>query len=161
MVSFEQLLYAYEKRIFNYILRLIQNKEDAEDIAQETFIKVYKNLHKIDQDKNFKTWLYTIATNTTYDWLRRKKSRRELFVIDDPESSFETIDEVDTYKEVEDKEVVEQALQCIKPLYKSILLMYYKDELTYEEIAHHLRIPLNTVKTHLFRAKRALKEKIA
>ena len=161
MAAFEQLLYAYEKRIFNYILRLIQHKEDAEDITQETFLKVYKNLHKFDQNKNFKTWLYTIATNTTYDWLRRKKTRRELFVIDDPESNFETIDEFDAYKEVEDKEVVEQALQCIKPLYKSILLMYYKDELTYEEIAHHLRIPLNTVKTHLFRAKRALKEKIA
>lgn len=155
--AFEQLVSLYEKRIFNYILRMVQHNEDAEDITQETFIKVYKQLHTFDQSKNFKTWLYTIATHTAYDWFRRRRARREFFVIDDPESSFETIGEDVAYKEIEDKEVVGKALRGLKPLHQIILMMYYKDELTYEEIAGHLRIPLNTVKTHLYRAKRALK----
>ncbi|KKU13306.1 MAG: RNA polymerase, sigma-24 subunit, ECF subfamily [Candidatus Magasanikbacteria bacterium GW2011_GWC2_45_8] len=121
----------------------------------------FKNLHTFDQSKNFKTWAYTIATNTVYDYLRRKHRSRELFIIDDPESAFETIDEDTAYKEIEDKEVVEKALGSLKPLHQTILMMYYKDELTYEEIASHLRIPLNTVKTHLYRAKRALKDQLS
>ncbi len=160
MAAFEALLYAYEKRIFNYILRIIQHKEDAEDLTQETFVKVYKHLHSFDSSKNFKTWLYTIATNTVYDHLRRRRRARELFIIDNPDNAFETIDEDDAYKEIEDREVVGKALNGLKPLHQVILMMYYKDECTYEEIANHLHIPLNTMKTHLYRAKQALKERL-
>jgi RNA polymerase sigma-70 factor (ECF subfamily) len=75
LAAFEKILYLYEKPIFNYICRLTRQKEDAEDLTQQTFIKLYKSLKSINLDKSFKSWLYKIATNTTYDWFRKKEAR--------------------------------------------------------------------------------------
>ena len=95
--AFEVILSHYERAIFNYIFRLVNHRQDAEDLTQETFIKVYTRLSSIDPEKNFRAWLYEIATNTTRDWFRKKTGRPELLIIDDPESSFETIDEDSSY----------------------------------------------------------------
>lgn len=161
--AFEQLLFRYEKQIFVYLLRFVNQKENAEDVTQETFIKVFRSLKTFDPEYKFKTWLYTVATNTAYDWLRKAKKSQELFIIDDPDSEFETIDESTAYKELESKENVElidNAIQKIKPTYQTVILLFYRDELGYEEIAEVLKLPLNTVKTHLYRAKKALSEEL-
>lgn len=163
MKAFEQLLFRYEKPIFGYILRFISQRENAEDVTQETFIKVYRSLKTFDPEYKFKTWLYTVATHTAYDWLRKAKKTQELFIIDDPDSEFETIDASTAYKDLEisqNKELVDNAIQKIKPAYQTVLLLFYRDELGYEEIADVLKIPVNTVKTHLYRAKKALGEEL-
>lgn len=154
--SFENLLYLYEKRIFSYIYRFVSHKENAEDIAQETFLKVYRNLKNFNAQYKFKTWLYTIATHTTYDWLRKAKKQQELFIIDDVDSSFETIAPGDAYKDIENIEYIDNALQKLKPEYQTVINLFFREQLTYEEIAKILNVPLNTVKTYLYRAKKTL-----
>jgi RNA polymerase sigma-70 factor, ECF subfamily len=160
-VAFEKILYAYEKRIFSYLYRIVGQKEDAEDLTQTTFLKLYKNIKSINLDKNFNAWIYKIATNTAYDWLRKKRGHPEQLLEDI--STIETIEDETAYdmiEGVESKEEVENAMNKIKKAYKSILLLFYHDELSYQEIADALSIPLNTVKSHLYRAKKALKDQL-
>ena len=79
--AFEKLLFRYEKQIFFYILKFINQNENAQDIVQETFIKVYRSLKTFDPEYKFKTWLFTIATNTAYDWLRKAKKRKKYLLL--------------------------------------------------------------------------------
>lgn len=156
--AFEEIMSEYERSIFGYVLRLTANREDAEDITQETFLKVYNHLNSYDASRPFKTWIYTIATRTVYDLFRKRKVHQELYIIDDEDIGFETIDETDAYKKIETAEELENALAKIKPTYRSILLLHYMQEFTYEEISEALNQPLGTVKTNLRRAKIALKQ---
>ncbi len=154
--AFEKIISLYEKGIFSYIYSSVAHMQDAEDLTQETFIRLYKNLKVIDTEKNFKAWLYKIGMNVMYDWFRKKKRRQELFLIDDDTHQFETIDEKDPYWMVENAQQLELALSRLKPAQKQILLLFYYQGFSYEEIAGILSIPLNTVKTNLRRAKQAL-----
>lgn len=160
MKAFEQLVFRYEKPIFGFVFRFINHKENAEDVTQEIFIKVYRSLKTFDPEYKFKTWLYTVATNTVYDWLRKAKKSLDLYIIDDPEIGFETIDKIDSYKIMEDKELINNLLQTLKPAYQNVVLLYFRDGFTYEEIGTILKIPINTVKTHLRRAKKLLSEEL-
>ncbi len=161
--AFEQILLAYEKPLYNYIYRNVGHQQTAEDLTQDTFVKVYKNLKKIKPNDNFKSWLYTIATNTVYDFHRKKHHVTEIFIIDDPESNFETIAPEQTYTIVEKisaAEDVNKALEALKPEFKTVLLLFYKNDFSYEQIASILNKPINTVKTYLHRAKKALKDEL-
>lgn len=158
--DFEELMRLYEGGVYGYILRLTGNSPDAEDLTQDTFLKIFNALRTYDQERSFKTWAYTIATRTVYDFFRKKKVRKELYIIDDEDSGFETIDESQSYAKIETVEDLGRALLEIKPAYKSVLLLYYSEGFTYEEIAQALGKPINTVKTNIRRAKQALKEVI-
>ncbi len=155
--AFEAVFSLYEKAIYGYIFSMVSHKENAEDLTQEVFLKLYKNIGSIDLENNFKNWLYKIATNTVYDWLRKKKRGMEMFIIDGEENSFETIDPCSPYINIEDTKDLETALGNIKPNYRRALLLFYYEGMAYEEIAGILEIPLNTAKTHIRRAKEALK----
>ncbi len=162
--AFEQILFAYEKPIYSYVYRLVRQKEDAQDLTQETFVKLYKHIDAVDSEKNFRAWVYKIATNTVYDWLRKKQKRQELFIIDDPDVQFETVDVETPYQDmqrVERAKDVETALQKVRPVYRAVLLLFYWQGFGYTEIAHVLSLPLNTVKTYLYRAKHALKDELS
>jgi len=156
--SFENLVFIFEKSIFGYLLYSTGRKEDAEDLTQEVFIKVYKNLKSLNPNLNFKAWLFKIASNTLIDWWRKRGEERELFLIDDKDSNFETIDEDFSYLKIETAKDIADALEKIKPEYKVVLLLFYWQGFSYEEIASILSLPLGTVKTNLRRAKLAIKE---
>lgn len=158
--AFEVFLTLFEKRIFAFLFTLVRSREDAKDLVQETFIRVYKNRNSLDIEKNVKSWLYTVAMHVAYDWFRKKKHLGELFLIDDDKHPFETIDEHDTYSTLESVDRVSRALVRVKPGYKAILLLYYYQSFSYEEISGILHLPLNTVKTNLRRAKLNLAEEI-
>lgn len=158
--AFEQIVFRFEKPLYSYLYRLCSHGPTAEDLVQETFVKIYKHLKKIKLEGNFTSWVFTIATHTAYDYLRKKKHMQELFIIDDPESDFETITQEHSYTIVEqlaDAETVNQAMEKLKPEYKTVLLLFYKLDLAYETIAKMLGVPIGTVKTYLHRAKKALK----
>lgn len=153
--AFELILSFYEKVIFNYCLRITKNKEEAKDITQETFIKVYTHRKSIDPEKKIKTWIFTIATNTAYDFLRSKKRKKETTLNEEDE----TIAGLETYYPKEGLvSDVEKALFKINPDYRKVLLLFYQQGFKYEEIAEILSIPLNTIKTHISRGKEELKE---
>ena len=153
--AFEAILSFYEKAIYNYCLRILKNSANAKDITQETFIKVYTHRRSIDPSKNIKTWIFTIATNTVYDFLRGKKRKMEISLDENSEtiSSFEAY-----YPEEGLVSDVEKALEKINPEYKKALLLFYQQGFQYQEIAEILKMPINTVKTHISRGKEELKE---
>ncbi len=155
--AFEYILSFYEKAIFNYCLHVTKNLEEAKDVTQETFIKVYKNRKSIDTEKNIKTWIFTIATNTAYDLFRSKKRKKEISL----DKEDETISTLKAYYPEEGlTSDVEKALSKINPEYKKVLILFYQQGFSYQEIADILSIPINTVKTHISRGKEQLKEKL-
>jgi RNA polymerase sigma-70 factor (ECF subfamily) len=153
--AFESILSFYEKAIYNYCLKILKNPHNAADVAQETFIKVYTHRKNIDPEKNIKTWIFTIATNTAYDFLRAKKRKNEISL----DEGSETISSFKAYYPQEGlKDDVNKALEQINPEYKKVLLLFYQQGFQYQEIADILEMPMNTVKTHISRGKEQLKE---
>lgn len=152
--AFEYILSTYEKAIYNYCLRIVRDSTHAKDITQDTFIKVYTNRTKIDPDKNIKSWIFTIATNTAYDFLRSPKGRKSINL----EEEDETFYAHSTYTSKEGLVTdVNVALDTIKLDYKKPILLYYKEGFSYQEIADILSLPINTIKTHISRGKEQLK----
>lgn len=161
--DFEILLKKHLKPVYNFVLHISKDAEEASDITQEIFIKVWKNLNKIDPNKNFKTWLFTIARNTTFDYLRKRKNIAF--------SQINPIDTDETYQDFSDtltdpeplpdeifnkKELAKElneALTKIRPDFREIIFLHYKENLKLEEISEITNKPLNTIKS---RHKRAL-----
>ena len=113
--AFEYILSFYEKAIYNYCLRILKNSHNAKDATQETFIKVYTHRKLIDPEKNIKTWIFTIATNTVYDFLRGKKRKNEISL----EEKIETISSFEAYYPQEGLvSDVDKALEQINLEYK-------------------------------------------
>lgn len=159
-----ELVRRYVKPVYNFVYRFAgNNKEEAEDIAQETFFKMWRNLKKYRAGENFKTWLFTIARNTAYDHLRKKKNfvfsdfDTEDTLFEDTISDAEPLaDEVFTL--AESKEFLAKAMSELSPQFREVLLLHYDHELTFDEIGKILDEPLNTVKSRHRRAIESLRE---
>lgn len=146
--NFRLVIKKYQELVLNYIYGWIWDRYFAEDLTQETFIALYKNLGKYDKSKSLKAWLLTIARNKSIDYLRYNVARKELPLKGDLVGEDEVQIEEGHLKEMMDG---------LDKKYKEVLLMYYWQELTYKEIAEILGISINTVKTRLKRAKDNLK----
>jgi RNA polymerase sigma-70 factor (ECF subfamily) len=159
--KFGILVERYTSPLFNFTARL-SNRNDASDIVQESFIKIWKNIHRFDQSKaSFKTWIFTIAKNTTTDFLRKKKSI--LFVdmekeTDDTAASFaENIPDEGllpdgALQKLQDADFLNTILEKLRMEYREVLILHYQEEMTFEEIGKILGKPLNTVKSQHRRA---------
>lgn len=168
--SLEVIVNRHLKPVFNYVYRITSSSNETEDIVQEVFIKVWKNISKFNPDQNFKTWLFAIARNTTIDWLRKRKniSFSKLDSINDEEGdkTFEETlrdaeplpDEIFMKKEI--KKDLEKALTKIRPDFKEIMLLHYTENLTFQEISLITQKPLNTVKSQHRRALESLRKLI-
>jgi RNA polymerase sigma-70 factor (ECF subfamily) len=156
--SFNILVKRHVNSVYLFIYKLVGNKEDAEDITQETFIKVWQKLSKFDTDKNFKTWLFSIAKNTAVDKLRKKKSINFSSLDTEDNSDFES-NLVDTellpdeiFTKQESTEALTKALAQLSDNQKLIIHLHITEELTYEEISEIIGKPMNTVKSQHGRA---------
>jgi len=162
--AYQRLMTKYRQLIYNLIFRMIRNKEDVEDLTQEAFIKAFNSLDKFDKQFSFSTWLFKIATNNCIDYLRKKKLNT--FSIDkelgseDDDYQFEIPDNERTpdknLMESERKKILEEAIENLPSKYKSVILLRHRDEKDYEEIAKKLKLPLGTVKAHIFRGRELL-----
>lgn len=158
------LIGRYIKPVYNFVYRFAgNNKEEAEDITQETFFKMWRNLKKYRTDENFKTWLFIIARNTAYDHLRKRKN----FVFSDFDTEDARFEDTLTDKEsladelfalAENKELLAQAMSELSPQFREVLILHYDHELTFDEIGKILDEPLNTVKSRHRRAIEALRK---
>lgn len=151
------------KLIYRYAFRLARDEEDAEDITQETFVKLWRNIGKFDLDKNFRTWLLGIAHNTAIDLLRKKK----VFVFSDFDNEggdfSETIADLtplppEIFARAEQKKLLDDALGQLSPASREILTLYYESDLTFAEIGAILNKSLNTVKSQHRRALQSLRK---
>lgn len=162
--SFELLVGRYLKPVYNFLHRFTQDKDVLDDLTQETFIKVWKNIKKFDPEKNFKTWLFTIAKNTAYDFLKKKKTLPfSSFLDGDGGNKLENITEDGPRLEEilisnDSARELERKLQEIPADYRILLLMRYKDDFSLQEIAEILGLPYNTVKSRHARALASLKK---
>jgi RNA polymerase sigma factor (sigma-70 family) len=162
--AYKRLMDKYRQLIYNLIFRMIRNKEDVQDLTQEAFIKAFNSLEKFDRQFSFSTWLFKIATNNCIDYLRKKKLNT--FSIDkdmgseDDDYQFEIPDSERTpdknLMDVERKKILEEAIESLPNKYKSVILLRHRDEKDYEEIAKKLKLPLGTVKAHIFRGRELL-----
>ena len=167
--AFSELISFYLKPIFNFVYRICGNVKDAEDITQEVFIKLWRNLKKYRSGKNFKAWLFSIARNTAIDWLRKRKninfSEFSVKGGEDEESEnqlFNSAPDTEPWPDAlaakaEDSKIIEECMDKLPAIYKEVIILRYKNQFTFEEIGEITKRPENTVKSQHKRALVALK----
>jgi len=156
----------YEDKLLRYIRRISGlSREDAEDVLQNVFIKVYRNLNSYNQDLKFSSWIYRIAHNQVISEFRNKKARPELLSSKESELIFEFIEsDLNTEKEVELKLLkkdINKVLNRLEEKYREVLVLNFLEEKSYQEISDILKKPIGTVATLISRAKNAFKKEIS
>ncbi len=161
--AYAELVNRHKDYVFTLVLRIVRSREDAEEVAQDVFIKAYKYLADFKGNSKFTTWLYTIVNNTSISFLRKK--RPEILSMDD-ERVFEVADNQESgmkADQVEQKSkinMVNRAIKLLAPDDAEIITLFYKGEQSLDEIATILGVEQNTAKVRLHRARTRLKEKM-
>jgi RNA polymerase sigma-70 factor (ECF subfamily) len=150
----QKLLNLYKGRIFSYVYRMVRNYHDAEDITFDTFIRCFKALHRFDRTKQFSTWLFTIAHNLVIDFFRKNKQEYEYF----DEQHAVKDDFVQRYEIKKKLEKIERALTQLPPSDREIVILFHKEEYSYQEISEIVKLPVTTIKTRLHRARKKLQQ---
>ncbi len=164
--AFPLIMKAYLKPIYHFAFHFTREEGSAEDIAQETFIKAWKHLDRFNAEKKFKTWIFAIAKNTAYDYLKKKRAIPfSSFEDDDGENPIEAIDDEKLLPDslFEKKEIaatLAQALEQISPPNRALLTLRYIEDFSLEEISEILGEPYNTIKSRHGRALKSLKDVI-
>lgn len=164
--AFETLLNKYRSPVYSICYRMVKNQTDAEDLAQEVFIRIFSVLDRYDPSFPFSSWLYRITSNLCIDFIRRR--RDGIISLDQPVQSGEgemqrqlPSGTVMPDREVESKEMiaaVEQAIGALPEHYRVIVILRHQEQLSYEEISNNLGIPLGTVKARIHRARNMIKD---
>jgi RNA polymerase sigma-70 factor (ECF subfamily) len=163
--AFSELLGFYLKPVFNFVFRMAGNAKDAEDITQEVFIKLWKNLKKYEPGKNFKAWLFSIARNTAIDWLRKRKniSFSEFEDEEGENQLFNLVPDAGPWPDelavkAENSKIMDEMVGKLPVIYKEVIVLRYKNQFTFEEIGKITKRPLNTVKSQHQRALNSLRK---
>ena len=166
VAAFTELVTRYTAPIFNLVFRLTDDRAEAENITQETFLRVYAALPRSRTDLAFKPWLFQIAVNLCRDLARKKlpMAFTEL-ASDDQAAPEEGIEDetplpLDQIEERELERALALAVMSLPEVYRIAVKLRYTEEMPYDEIAAVLKLPVNTVRTHLFRAKAMLKKSL-
>ena len=166
--SFEFLLSRYLNIIYNFVYKYSRDKDEASDITQETFLKVWKNIKKINQKQNFRSWLFTIAKNTALDYLKKKKTiafsqfegiEGKNYFIDNIKDNSILPSEIVESKIT--KNLLKKATENLSSKYKEVLSLYYFKDLNFREISEVTKEPLNTIKSRHKRAIMHLKTNLS
>ncbi len=168
VAAYEELVRRYSRPIFNFVYRMIGSYADADDVAQDVFVQVYRSLPSARTDLPFKPWLYVIARNKCLDFIKRK--RPLLFAdVDGPDDEGSSIAErvPDTEPLPEElaeradlQRILHEAVLDLPERYRQVVAMRYTGDLSFAEIAEALNLPENTVKTHFHRAKARLRSRL-
>jgi RNA polymerase sigma factor (sigma-70 family) len=166
--AFRILVTRHQSAVYSLILRMVRNREDARDLTQETFIRVFGSLDRFDQERNFSFWLTRIAANRTIDFLRRRKMSTVSLDgdFDDRSGEGSPGPQIKDGHDLQDQQLDasrrrERLLRLIGELpvnHRVVLLLRYLQQLSYEEIASLLDLPLGTVKARLSRAHQQIRE---
>ena len=160
--AFEPLVRAHEKAVYNLALRFLEKPEDAEDAAQEAFVKAYRSLESFQRESRFSTWLYRIVTNVCLDMLRARRRRQERpLEVENDEEERETLEIPDERFSPErlldrklTREAVQRGLNALSEEGRSVLLLREIRGMSYEEIGETLGLEPGTVRSRIFRARK-------
>ncbi len=160
--AFNFLLDKFWDDVFGFQLKRIENENDAEDIAIQTFSRAFDKIETFNEKYTFKTWLITISKNIHIDLLRKEKKSISQVISNDDKSVYQILDESPS---AEDKLITEQHLakllrdiKKLKPHYQKVINLRYFQELSYKDISKELNEPINNIKVKLLRAKKLLAE---
>ena len=162
--SLEVLIERYLRMIYNFVYRNVGSPSDAEDIAQEVFVKVWKNIRKFDRNKNFKPWIFQIAKNTAIDFLRKKKSipfsrfeneKGQNLLVDNMPGAPDNL-----LENLNDKKVLAGAMHGLSDKEQRLINMRHKDGMSFKEIAEVFGESINTIKSRYRRILAVLKRNI-
>ena len=162
------LVRRYERPVYSVLMRVVRRSEDAEDLVQETFVKVFKALDRYDPERPFAAWIFTIASRLAIDHFRRRRVQTVSLNVTDPSSGEDrTMDVEDPgLKPDEITSNAEEELQTsalidsLPEHYRIVVLLRHQQDLSYDEIAEALHLPLGTVKARIHRARALLKDRI-
>ncbi|HNA97124.1 MAG TPA: sigma-70 family RNA polymerase sigma factor [Chitinophagaceae bacterium] len=161
--AYALLVNRYQEYVFTLVLRIVKNREDAEEVSQDVFIKAYKNLNSFRGDSKFSTWLYTIVNNTGISFLRKRKL--EIYSLDN-EAVFERADNIDSgvranvIEQKSKQAMVNEAIAQLSREDALAITLFYKAEQSLEEMAKAMGIETNAAKVRLHRARTRLKSKM-
>lgn len=167
--AFSELVKRYEAKIFRLAQHITQNREDAEDVLQETFLKAYEHLDQFQGNSKFYTWIVRIAVNQALMKLRRRKADKSVSLDQDIDTGEDTItreiaawdeDPEQRFSREELGEILDSSVQSLAPAYRSVFLLRDVDDLSTEETAEALGISVPAVKSRLLRARLQLREKL-
>jgi len=155
--AFGELVTRYQTAVFNVCYRMLHEHATAEDLAQETFMRAYNRLHTFDLEREFGPWIRRVAANLCLNHLESQKATAPLDEERDADESARPEEQV----EVKERSAqIRNAIASLPPQYRAVVELRHYQELSYDEIAAELNIPLSDVKSHLFRARKILAEKL-
>jgi len=164
--AYELIVKRYKDQLLNFVFRFLANEEEAEDVVQETFLRVYRNRFAYTRVAKFSTWIYTIAGNLARTELRRRK-RRRLFSISNmgvEDRDYEISDEVFNPETHVDsalqEEIIQREISKLTPKFREVIILRDVQELSYEEISKIIRVPIGTVKSRVNRARLRLQNRL-
>jgi RNA polymerase sigma-70 factor, ECF subfamily len=168
--AFRELVRRYERPVFSLVYRVVRDRDTAEDLAQDTFVKVLNHIDRYRPEFKFSSWLFKIANNVAIDHLRRRtldtvslEGSRYATTTDQVEATSVRVaaSQESPLEELESRELgsaIERAIAGLRPEYRACILLRHVEDRSYEEIAAMLDIPLGTVKTYIHRARHELRE---
>lgn len=160
--GFSQLLEVYQSRVYRRAYSFLRDREEALDATQDVFLRVLQAIRHFRQGSPIWPWLRKVTTNTCLNRIRAAQSRPQTVSLDEEWDRVATIrsgsDPERQALATWDREWLEKALEALPPLQRMVIVLRHQEELSYDEIAHTMNLPLGTVKTYLFRARKALRE---
>lgn len=165
-IQFEEVVREHQEFVFRTLARLTGGGEHVEDLAQEVFLRLYRGLDSFRGEAKLTTWLYRITLNVAQDEWKRRKKEQVNTSFDDPDAGWaERIaggdgDAEEILSRRQAMDVVNDALGELNETERSVIVMFHQEECTYEQIALVLKLPLNTVRTHLHRGRQKLKDRL-
>ena len=167
--AFAQIIDQYKTQVYNICLRMVRIPAEAEDLAQEVFIRAYTNIDKYDIDKKLSTWLYRIATNISIDYLRKKKPGAYLDAeVPGTDGNFTMYSQLSSADPLPEEQVIQNEsndwlqdeVNQLPPKYRAAIILKYMEDLSIKEMSEILEIPEATVKTRIHRGREALRERL-
>ena len=166
--AFAELVTMYKGKLYHLAYRMLSNKQEAEDVVQEAFLRMYEHLGRYDSTHKFSTWIYRIATNLCIDRLRRRKA---VYSLDadmtdgdgmDMYASLQSGDPTPEHQLIlsERQKIIAKAMDALPAKYKSAMALKYYQDLSLQEISDILHIPVSTVKTRIHRGREYLRKKL-
>ena len=162
--AYKRLLQKYHDQIYSFIFRMVHDRQQVEDLTQEAFIKAFASLKNFNEEYAFSTWLYKIATNNCIDYIRKRKlptfsidkpiqSKDNDYKFELPDITFQPDRQIIASQRTK---LLQQAISRLPEKYKRVIHLRHTEERSYEEIAEMLKLPIGTVKAHIFRAREML-----
>lgn len=168
--NYDKIVNSYKNRVFGMAYKFTGDYDESQDLAQEVFLKIYRQIKNFREESKLSTWIYRISVNTCLDWKKKKEKIKSINFSSmvNEENKDQTIDLKDESMspdqlilQDESQKLIHKLIYELSDKYKTVLVMYHFNEMSYQEISKALDIPERTVETRLYRARRMLKEKIS